>query len=179
MSTALADPLLRLLRQPSVRYLIIGQSCFLLDASVLYALHSLAGLELRTATAAAFGVAFAVNFLLTRSWVFRAHGLIGLHMLRYACLVGLNLGLTVLLIAKITGWGVPYLGAKVLCSVALFVVNYALSRYWIFREARPKPSAREPHVVIGRRWVQLRRQRCQVPGRRRSASSSTRNARPR
>jgi putative flippase GtrA len=130
---ALASHLMRFARRSSVRFLIVGGVSLAVDTGLLFLLHGVAGILLPVATALAFSVAFVVNFALNHLWAFESSvGLVGRRMLRYLALVTANLVVTVVSVSVLTTLGLPYLVAKVLCTGLLFIVNYLVSKAWVY-----------------------------------------------
>ena len=127
-----SDVLTRATRSSAVRFLIAGVLSFVADAGLLYVLHGLLHVWLPLATALAFAGAFVVNFGLNRVWAFQAGGAVGRQLFRYVCLVVANLFATVALVSGLAALGLPYLVAKACATALLAVVNYVVSRKWIF-----------------------------------------------
>ncbi|MEV6522781.1 GtrA family protein [Longispora sp. NPDC051575] len=133
-----------LARTSGVRFALVGGACFLLDEAILILLHGVAGLWLSLASALAYGAAFLANFLLNRIWVFSATGGGAVrHFARYVCLVLVNLGLTVVLVPWISKLGLDYRYAKAVVTASLFVMNYLVSRRWIYTTPAARPDRTE------------------------------------
>jgi len=132
MSSAVPATIASLARHSAVRFLIVGGLSFIADAGSLFLFHGVLGIWLPLATVLAFGVAFVVNFGVNRIWAFRTTNAIGSQIWKYFLLVLANLAVTVLLVQGLTTAGLPYLIAKVLTTIALSVVNYLLSKKFIF-----------------------------------------------
>lgn len=115
-----------------VRFVVVGVLSLIADVGSLYVLHGLLYVWLPVATATAYGIAFIVNFGLNRIWVFRAPGAVGRQLQRYGALVAVNLAVTVFTVQVLTWSGMPYLYAKLLIAFVLAVVNFFVSRRWIF-----------------------------------------------
>jgi putative flippase GtrA len=122
----------RLYRSSGFRFLLVGGASVVVDAGLLYVLHGLAGLRLEPATALAFLAGFVVNFALNRQWSFASTGRLRHQLAAYLALVAANLVVTVVLVRALTALGLMYLVAKVFTTAALSVVNYLVSRKWIF-----------------------------------------------
>lgn len=132
MSSAVATSIASLTRRSSVRFLIVGGLSVATDTGALFVFHGVLGIWLPVATVLAFAVAFVVNFGLNRAWAFGATGGMGGQVWRYLALVMVNLAATVLLVQGLTSAGLPYLVAKVITAAGLAVVNYLVSKKWIF-----------------------------------------------
>ncbi|HLL68692.1 MAG TPA: GtrA family protein [Micromonosporaceae bacterium] len=122
----------RLAAGSGVRFLAVGMLSFAADAGALFVLHGLLHVWLPAATTLAFAAAFVVNFGLNRLWSFRTSGQVGRQVWRYVWLVLANLAVTVVLVQGLVWAGIPYLGAKVATTGLLSVINYLVSRRWIF-----------------------------------------------
>lgn len=122
----------RLYRSSGFRFLLVGGASVVVDAGLLYVLHGLTGLRLEPATALAFLAGFMVNFALNRQWSFASTGRLRRQLAAYLALVAANLLVTVVLVRALTALGLMYLVAKVFTTAALSVVNYLVSRKWIF-----------------------------------------------
>ena len=128
-----ASLLVRLSQHSAVRFLIVGGLTLAVDESALFLLHGVAGIWLPLATMLAFAVAFGVNFGLNRSWAFSAGGgAAGRQVGRYLMLVAFNLAVTVVAVPAVTALGVLYLISKLIVAGILAVINYFVSRRWIF-----------------------------------------------
>jgi len=83
----------------------------------------------------AFAVAFGFNFTVSRSWTFEAAGKEGKthqQLFRYGVLVGVNLALTLVIVAGFAAIGVNFLIAKVVAGVINAVGNFLAYRHWVF-----------------------------------------------
>jgi putative flippase GtrA len=134
VATGLAQSISSIGRHSGVRFVIVGGLSFLADAGSLFVLHGVAKVWLPLATALAYCVAFVVNFGLNRQWVFAtgANGRIPRQVHRYLYLVAGNLVLTVIWVPALTFFGLPYLIAKLVTAAVLAIINYFVSRRWIF-----------------------------------------------
>ncbi len=132
MAPPLPASITRVSQHSGTRFAAVGGLSFVADAGSLYVLHGLLGIWLPLATTLAFGVAFVVNFGLNRLWAFGSSGAVGHQLTRYLLLVVTNLVLTVALVQSLTWLGLPYLISKAVTTVGLAVMNYFVSRRWIF-----------------------------------------------
>ncbi|GIE35556.1 hypothetical protein Ait01nite_086010 [Actinoplanes italicus] len=123
---------LRITRSSGFRFLVVGGTSVVVDAGLLWVLHGLVGMWLEPATALSFLAGLVVNFALNRQWSFASTGRMRSQAVRYAALVAVNLLVTVVLVKALTTLGVMYLIAKVFTTALLSVVNYFVSRKWIF-----------------------------------------------
>jgi putative flippase GtrA len=115
-----------------VRFVLVGGLSLVADAGSLFLFHGVLHVWLALATAMAYGVAFVVNFGLNRAWVFKAGGSVTSQLQRYVALVVANLLATVLAVQWLAWAGMPYMNAKLATAVVLAIVNFFVSRRWIF-----------------------------------------------
>lgn len=115
-----------------LRFTLVGGVSLAADAGSLFLFHGVLHIWLAPATAMAYGVAFVVNFGLNRVWVFKANGSMATQLRRYVALVVANLAVTVLAVQALVWATMPYLEAKLATAVVLAVVNFFVSRRWIF-----------------------------------------------
>jgi putative flippase GtrA len=132
MSATATHTIRALARHSAVRFLVVGGLSVLVDTTSLFVFHGVLGIWLPIATVLAFAVAFVVNFGLNRAWAFGSAGGMGPQIGRYLLLVLVNLAVTVVLVSALTWGGLPYLVAKVLVAICLALVNYVVSKRWIF-----------------------------------------------
>jgi putative flippase GtrA len=116
-----------------IRFALVGGLSLAADAGSLFLFHGVLDIWLSLATAMAYGVAFVVNFGLNRVWVFKANGSIATQLGRYIALVLANLAVTVLAVQALVWATVPYMYAKLATAAVLAVVNFFVSRRWIFQ----------------------------------------------
>lgn len=117
----------------ALRFLLVGLASAGTDLTLLAGLHGAAGVPLLAATTIAFWTSLAINFALSRGWVFPAgsRGVRG-QAARYLFLVGVNYLATLALVGGLAAAGVPYLLAKVAALGAIACWNFVLYRHWIF-----------------------------------------------
>lgn len=142
----LAPAVRRLLHHSGLRFVVSGGISLGVDVGSLFVLHGRLHVWLPLATALAFSVAFWMNFILNRIWTFGADDRVGRHLWRYCVLTAANLGLNVVMVTGLTMAGLPYLVSKVCVTTGLSVVNYFISRRWVFTmaagsgPAKPRPA---------------------------------------
>jgi putative flippase GtrA len=136
-----------LARHSMARFAVVGLIGFGTDVGLLWLLHGVLSMWLPLATALAYLVAFAMSFVMSREWVFPEAGNMRRQIVRYCVLVAGVLLMTVLGVQALVWLTMPYLIAKVLVSGVVAVVNYVVSRWWVFRVApavaqpEPEPAA--------------------------------------
>lgn len=114
------------------RFLVAGAIGYSFDLGLLVLLHTVLGWRLSLATSVAFAATFVLNFWLNRA-AFRAHGMVGPELVRYAGLVALTWGVTVGVTSGLAVLGLPYLVAKTASTVVIAGLNYAGYRWFVFR----------------------------------------------
>lgn len=129
------------------KFAVVGLIGFGTDVGLLWLLHGVLGMWLPLATGLAYLVAFAISFVLSREWVFPDTGNMRRQVYRYCVLVAGVLLFTILGVQALVWLAMPYLIAKVLVSGVVALINYAVSRWWVFRLApvlgqpEPEPAA--------------------------------------
>ncbi|MEU8421935.1 GtrA family protein [Micromonospora sp. NPDC048835] len=115
-----------------MRFLVVGGLSIAVDTGSLFVYHGVLGIVLPLATAMSFLTSFWVNFVLNRVWSFGSSAQMMPQVGRYFALVIANLIANVVLVSALTWAGTPYLLAKLLVTASLSVVNYVVSKRWIF-----------------------------------------------
>lgn len=124
------------------RFLLAGGAAVAVDFTSFILLRQL-DVPLLAANAVAFTLAFLTGFLLNRTWTFQAtSGAFLGQMVRYlvTAFAGLLLNSAVLLL--LVGYGSPELLAKVCATAVSALLNFILSRTWVFRD--PLSSVQGP-----------------------------------
>jgi putative flippase GtrA len=120
------------------RYLVIGGASIVIDVGLLYALHSIVGVQLSIATAVAFLASMVFNFVCNRITMAGSQGeRLVRHAYRYGLLVVVNLGITVAVVTVAAHIGVPYVIAKLAVVAASTCWNFVLYRHWVFTRSAP------------------------------------------
>ena len=92
----------------------------------------LQGVGALAATSAGFAVGLLVNFAFHAKVTFNSVATPG-RFVRFMCVVGINYGITIALVALALALSIPALAGK-LASLPVVAVNgYFLSRHWIFK----------------------------------------------
>jgi putative flippase GtrA len=119
---------------PAPRFVVTGGLTLCVDLIALRIAHGTLGVPLAYATAAAFGLAFVVNFTLSRQWAFvsgrdgRAHH----QAIRFLILVLINLVTTLAIVTGLAALGLNYLLAKLIATALNAVGNFVAYRRWVF-----------------------------------------------
>ncbi|SBV26096.1 Putative flippase GtrA (transmembrane translocase of bactoprenol-linked glucose) [Micromonospora krabiensis] len=119
-------------RHSAVRFLVVGGLSVGVDTGSLFIYHGVLDIPIPVAAALSFLTSFWFNFALNRAWSFGSGGQMFPQVGRYLALVLANLCVNVALVSTLTWAGTPYLLAKVLTTACLSVINYLVSKRWIF-----------------------------------------------
>ena len=119
-------------KYPILRFGATAVIVFSVDFALLYAFHSILELDLRLSIVMAFMSAFAVNFSLNSFWVFQGDEFSGRSLIRFIQLVLFNLVVQAAFVPLLTNSGLNYLVAKLIVVGVLFVVNFQISRRYVF-----------------------------------------------
>jgi putative flippase GtrA len=132
--TSLAQSVRTVAGHSFTRFAVVGGFCFLVDMLALFLLYGVARVWLPVATLLAYLVAYAVNFVFSRGWVFPAADAdrVGRQLARYLLVLAAMLALTVLGVQALVWFSLPYLVAKTATSGVVALLNYAASRWWVF-----------------------------------------------
>jgi putative flippase GtrA len=118
-----------------IRFLAVNGGCFVLDIALLLALHHLAHASAGVAATIAFAFASAVNFILSRQWVFAQTARGGnprADLLRYVGLVSTGLLLTAVVVSGLAHLGLDYRLAKLAASGMVGILNFIVLPRWVF-----------------------------------------------
>jgi putative flippase GtrA len=115
-------------------FCVINGLTFGVDLAILTGLHSGMGLAVPIAVTAAYVCAFALSYLLNRTFNFQSHAAVGPQVAVYAVVVVLNylvfiLGVTTLLSAI----GVQYQLSRIAAGLCEAVFMYSAMRWVVFR----------------------------------------------
>lgn len=118
------------------RYTVVGSIALAVDFGALYALTRFAGIFYLTSAAISFLLGLAVNYILSRTWVFshRTMSNATLEFTIFAAIGVAGLGLNELgmwLLASKAG--IHYLLAKVITACFVYVWNFGARKYSLFR----------------------------------------------
>lgn len=108
----------------------------MIDMVVLVSLVELAGLAPARATLVSAAAGALVNFFLNRGWAFRSRGSIVRQGGMYALATAVWVGLSAIVVHACVGFvRVPYVAARIVADVAVFLGWGFPSSRWIFRDA--------------------------------------------
>ena len=117
------------------RFAIVGVANTLVDFAVFTLLAQVAGANVYLSQALGYGAGILNSYTFNRSWTFRAEGRFFSPAL--ARFLALNLTMlafsTGLMFLAINLGGLPKFPAKIAVTGVTMVVNFLVSRFWVFR----------------------------------------------
>jgi dolichol-phosphate mannosyltransferase len=140
----------RLLENQFVRFCAVGASGYAINLAVYAALLA-AGLHYLAASAIAFLVAAASNYLWNRTWTFRTHDAPVLGQGARALIVSaLSLGANQLFLIVLVAAGAGHLAAQAVAIVLATPFSFAANKLWAFA-VEPRAGELQPVAVRARR----------------------------
>ena len=118
-------------RHQLVGYIVVGSTSYLVDVGLLVLARSVFRAPLWLATTLGFWTSILVNFALNR-WLFRSSGRMAGHVLRYAALLGVNFGLTLVIVYAFVAAGSTAVIGKIVAAALMTTWNYWLYRRLVF-----------------------------------------------
>lgn len=118
------------------RYTVVGGVAFAVDFGVLFALTHYAGIYYLTSAAISFTLGLAVNYWLSRTWVFSNRTLANpaLEFTVFAAIGVAGLGWNELGMWLLTSkLGLYYLLAKIVTAALVYLWNFGARKYALFR----------------------------------------------
>lgn len=124
------------------RFCLVGASGVLVNLAVFQSAIIL-GIPLLVASALAFVMAASSNFFLNRAWTFwgaSSRERIAARWARFLGASAAGLAVNLAVLSMLTGWlGLWHIPGQ-LCGIAAgTMLNYQLSRSWVFKDERPAP----------------------------------------
>ncbi len=126
------------LKHSFVRYVLVGGVAFVIEYASFYALFIGLGMMLVVANALSFCLGLLTAFLLNRAWVFGTHDYSkkAVHQFGfYITLAGINLLLTLAIVAVLKRLGVEPTIGKLLAMVITSSWNFILLKLLVFTHA--------------------------------------------
>ncbi len=129
-----------------LRFTAVAVAGLIVDISLAWVLSAVLGLDLVLAAAAGFFAGAALNYLLHEFWTFRhgEHQLSLRRILRYGGALGATLATRLAVVyglSQVLNAAQNQLVILLLATVLSFVVNYLLSKLFVFRPAAPLETA--------------------------------------
>lgn len=117
-----------------IRFAAVGATTTVIDIALFAGLTIGAGLSPAVANIVSYTAAFVVSFALNRTWTFglNSSSRVEHHAVRFAVTNIGALAISTLLVALLA-FAVPKVAAKTLSLPPVFLWNYLLSRWWVFR----------------------------------------------
>ncbi|ORW30175.1 polysaccharide synthesis protein GtrA [Mycobacterium paraense] len=115
-------------------FCLINGVTFGLDLAMLTGLRSGLGLPVPVAVTIAYASAFALSYLLNRTFNFRSHAPVGPQVVVYAAVVAVNYLAFILGVSSVlTALGVQYQLSRLVAGVCEAVYMYSAMRWVVFR----------------------------------------------
>jgi putative flippase GtrA len=124
---------LEVLARQFSRFLAAGVAATAVHYGVLIALVETWNLHPVLATTIGFVAAVLLSYVLNRRFTFDTVTAFGPGLLKYYGAVSVGLAVNAGVVAVLSLWGVPYLLAQVVATVAAFVCNFLAARFVVFR----------------------------------------------
>jgi dolichol-phosphate mannosyltransferase len=125
------------------RFCLVGASGVLVNLAVFQG-ALLMGAPLIPASALAFVVAASSNFVLNRAWTFRegpSREGTGVRWAKFLAASAVGLGANLAVLYVLTGWfGMGNIPAQMAGIAAGTLLNFEMSRNWVFRSRKPAPA---------------------------------------
>ena len=112
-------------------FLLVGLACAFIDIAIME-LFRLEGVHYGVAVSAGFGVGVIANYLLHAKFTFKTSSS-QVNFLKFACIVMLNYGITLLFVVGSTHFLGSVLTGKIASLPVIAVNGFLLSRYWAFK----------------------------------------------
>lgn len=125
-------------RLPSLKFLMVGAFCALLNLLIQYAAVELLGLHYTAGILLSFAVLLPLSFVLHKNMTFRVQGALSWHRFalyaaQWLVLLALNIGVMAVLLDVLH---LPYVVALVLGTMIGTVFSYGSSRRFVFQPPR-------------------------------------------
>ena len=121
------------------RYLVSGGVAFVVDTSLLYALTEWLGFHYLLSTLLSYSVGLMITYAFSILWVFdyRSVESRALEFSVFAVIGVMGLGLTSLSMWLFTsGLGFHYLWSKIITTIIVFVWNFIMKKFLLFRRRK-------------------------------------------
>lgn len=119
-----------------LRFVVLNGIGTVLDVALVFLLHNVFGLWWVVTVFCGWLASTCTGFVLNHRFVFRdGQATVRQASFRYALLVAFNLAVGVVLVTVAVEHGWPYVPTRLLSSVFLVGVNFAVNRGWVFAVA--------------------------------------------
>jgi putative flippase GtrA len=125
----------RLSNSAFVRFAVVGLITTALDFILFGALTSAAGMKTAVANLVSYSCGIAISFALNRMWTFgqvRGESPVAYEALKFATTHAAGLTISTVLVSLLALF-FPPIAAKAISVPIVFVWNYVLARFWVFR----------------------------------------------
>ena len=112
-------------------FLLVGLACALIDIATIE-FFRLAGAHYSVAVSLGFGMGVIANYILHTKFTFKTSSS-QVNFLKFACIVALNYGATLLFVVGSTHFLGSVLMGKIASLPVVSINGFLLSRYWAFK----------------------------------------------
>ena len=117
-----------------IKFGVTGCANTLIDLVISTLLLQVAGVGVYLAKGVGYCAGMLNSYLVNRSWTFQSkQRAVGPQLIRFVVTNGLMLGVSMLLIGGLTRLGLPDFPAMVLSTGGTLVLNFIISRLWVFK----------------------------------------------
>jgi putative flippase GtrA len=150
----MSDRVRALSRHAGIRYVFAGGTALTVELVTLWLCHGVFGLPVWLGTTLAYAAAFGVNFSLNRLLTFADHGArdgaVHVQTVKFSILVAINYFVTLAVMNGLTSnsVNVNYLVAKVLSTGVITIYNFYVYRHWVFGSDSLRPGKRDAASAV-------------------------------
>ncbi|GAA6513943.1 GtrA family protein [Merdimmobilis hominis] len=120
-----------------LKFALTGVGNTLVDLILFRVLYTYLGVNIYLSQVCSYSAGMLNSYVVNRSWTFRSkEKFFSAQMVRFLALGGLMLALSTGLLYLFTGWGLSGMAAKLLTTGLVLVVNFLLSKLWVFRSGK-------------------------------------------
>ena len=117
-----------------VRFICAGLAATAVHYAILVALE-IWQVSPVLATTSGFSAGAFVSYVLNRQYTFKAPGQFGHGLAKYYGVMSVGLVLNAIIVAVLSGGGLPYLVAQIIATGAVLIWNFLTARLVVFRDA--------------------------------------------
>ena len=121
--------------QQFVRFACVGLAATGVHYAILIALVEIWQIGPVVATTMGFAAGAFVSYVVNRRYTFKAAGQFGPGLAKYYGVMSVGLVLNAIIVAVLSGGGLPYLVAQVIATGAVLIWNFLTARLVVFRDA--------------------------------------------
>ena len=118
-----------------MRFACAGLAATSVHYAILVALVEIWQVGPVLATTIGFSAGAFVSYVLNRRYTFKAPGQFGHGLAKYYGVMSVGLVLNAIIVAVLSGGGLPYLVAQIIATGAVLIWNFLTARLVVFRDA--------------------------------------------